>query len=206
MQFAINVCIWQKCLPSNFTVSCFWAVLVQLLLGTGRGLVSMEARPGPQVHRWSNQQRDQTAHTPKLKPRPSIVSRKDRGQSRPEQLCWFALHGPRIRNVVDLERQLRIPPHITQSDLTPDIILVSEATRQLILLNLTVLWTERMEEAQERKRAKYQKLVEDCRRNGWRPGVQYASGSGQSRSCQSLQEQGLWSTWHNWCQQRKSHE
>ncbi len=69
---------------------------------------------------------------------------------------------------VDLERQLKIPTHITQSKLRPDIILVSEATKQLILLELTVPWEERMEEAQERKREKYQELVEDCQRNGWR--------------------------------------
>lgn len=69
---------------------------------------------------------------------------------------------------VDLERQLKIPPHITHSRLRPDIILVSEATKQLFLLELTVPWEERMEEAQERKREKYQELVEDCRRNGWR--------------------------------------
>ena len=69
---------------------------------------------------------------------------------------------------VDLERQLKIPSHITQTRLRPDIILVSEATKQLLLLELTVPWEERMEEAQERKREKYQELVEDCRRNGWR--------------------------------------
>ncbi|CAM4608140.1 unnamed protein product [Leuciscus chuanchicus] len=69
---------------------------------------------------------------------------------------------------VDLERQLKIPTHNTQSKVRPDIILVSEATKHLILLELTVSWEERMEEAQERKREKYQELVEDYRRNGWR--------------------------------------
>lgn len=69
---------------------------------------------------------------------------------------------------VDFERQLRISSHITQNSLRPDIILVSEVRRQLILLELTVPWGERMEEAQEKKRAKYQELVEDCHRNGWR--------------------------------------
>lgn len=53
---------------------------------------------------------------------------------------------------VDLGRQLQIPPHI--------IILVSEATRQLIP-------GKRMEEAHKRKREKYQELVEDCQSNGW---------------------------------------
>ncbi len=62
---------------------------------------------------------------------------------------------------VNLERQLKIPTHITQSKLRPDIILVSEATKQLILLELTVPLEESMEEAQERKRKKYQELVEE---------------------------------------------
>ena len=52
---------------------------------------------------------------------------------------------------VDLERQLKIPPHVTQTRLRPDIILVSEGTKQLVLLELTVPWEERMEDAQERK-------------------------------------------------------
>ncbi len=69
---------------------------------------------------------------------------------------------------VDLERQLKIPTHITQSKLRPDFILVSEATQQLILMELTVAWEERMEVAQERKREKFQELVENCRKNGWR--------------------------------------
>lgn len=66
--------------------------------------------------------------------------------------------------MVDLKKQLNIPPHITQSS----IILVSEATKQLFLLELTVPWKERMEEAQERKRDKYQEPVEAYQRNRWK--------------------------------------
>ncbi len=46
---------------------------------------------------------------------------------------------------VDLEMQLKTPPYVIQSFLRPDIILVSETTRQLTLLELTVPWEERME-------------------------------------------------------------
>lgn len=91
---------------------------------------------------------------------------------------------------VDLDRQLKIPPHITQSTLRPDIILVSEATKQLILLELTVPWEERMEEAQERKREKYQELVEQCRANGWRTRCMPVEVG--SRGFTSYTLQGLW--------------
>lgn len=48
------------------------------------------------------------------------------------------------------------------------MILLSETTKQLIMLELTVPWEERMDEANESKRAKYQELVDECRRQGWK--------------------------------------
>ncbi|XP_063058826.1 uncharacterized protein LOC134452393 [Engraulis encrasicolus] len=69
---------------------------------------------------------------------------------------------------VDLGKQLKIPARITSTRLRPDMIIVSDSTKQLIILELTVPWEERMEEANERKRAKYQELVEECRSQGWK--------------------------------------
>lgn len=40
--------------------------------------------------------------------------------------------------LVDLERQLKFPSHIATTTLRPDIVLVSELTKQLVLLELTV--------------------------------------------------------------------
>ncbi|GAA6111674.1 uncharacterized protein LOC122132692, partial [Tachysurus ichikawai] len=39
--------------------------------------------------------------------------------------------------------------------------------RKIILVELTVPWEEGYEKAAERKRAKYQQLVEGCRDKGW---------------------------------------
>ncbi|XP_077380867.1 uncharacterized protein LOC144020874 [Festucalex cinctus] len=69
---------------------------------------------------------------------------------------------------VDLGKQLKFPQHIAATSLRPDMIITSEASRHLIMLELTVPWEERMEEANERKRAKYQELVEECRGRGWK--------------------------------------
>ena len=68
----------------------------------------------------------------------------------------------------DLGKQLGFPEHIAETTLRPDIVLFSDSTKQVVLLELTVPWEERMEEANERKRAKYANLVEECRRRGWR--------------------------------------
>lgn len=46
------------------------------------------------------------------------------------------------------------------------MIIVSDSTRQSIILELAVYWEERLDEANERRRAKYQELVDDSRRQG----------------------------------------
>lgn len=55
-----------------------------------------------------------------------------------------------------------LSPNITQNTLRPYIILVSEATRHLILTELT---EDKMDEMQK-ERARCQELVEECHRNG----------------------------------------
>ena len=67
---------------------------------------------------------------------------------------------------VDLGKQLRFPQHIATTSLCPDMIITSEALKHLIMLEVTVPWEEHIEEANERKRAKYQELVEECRERG----------------------------------------
>ncbi|KAI8507131.1 hypothetical protein Bbelb_155700 [Branchiostoma belcheri] len=43
-----------------------------------------------------------------------------------------------------------------------------QKTTQVVLLELTVPWEDRMEEANERKRMKYQELASRCREKGWK--------------------------------------
>ncbi|XP_038131552.1 uncharacterized protein LOC119776958 [Cyprinodon tularosa] len=69
---------------------------------------------------------------------------------------------------VDIGRQLKFPEHIVRTLLRPDLVLTSDSTKQVVLLELTVPWEDRMEEAHERKRAKYLELIEACRCRGWR--------------------------------------
>ena len=71
--------------------------------------------------------------------------------------------------VADLDRQLKFPGEIAATSRRPDVVLWSRSTKQVVLLELTVPWEERMEEAYERKLGKYQQLVEECQGNGWKP-------------------------------------
>lgn len=70
--------------------------------------------------------------------------------------------------IVDLARQLKFLQNITKSSLRPDILLVSETTKDVVMPELTVPWLEWMEEASQRKRENYQDLVGNCLRQGWK--------------------------------------
>ncbi|XP_056314571.1 uncharacterized protein LOC130229674 [Danio aesculapii] len=68
----------------------------------------------------------------------------------------------------DLKKQLKYPEEIAQTSLRPDIVLWSRGTKQVVLIELTIPWEERMEEAHERKLKKYQSLILESQENGWR--------------------------------------
>lgn len=67
---------------------------------------------------------------------------------------------------VDLGGRLKFP-QVVQTTLRPDVVLWSEDAKKIILIELTVPWEEGCEQASERKRAKYQDLLHDCRGKGW---------------------------------------
>ncbi|XP_066271283.1 uncharacterized protein [Branchiostoma lanceolatum] len=68
--------------------------------------------------------------------------------------------------IVDLGRRLHFPP-VVQTKLRPDAVLWSEEGKKIVLIELTVPWEERCEEAYERKKNKYQDLLQECRDKGW---------------------------------------
>ena len=68
---------------------------------------------------------------------------------------------------VDLGKRL-VFPDVVQTTLRPDIVLWSKAGKKLIVIELTVPWETRCEEAYERKKAKYTELLDLCKEKGWR--------------------------------------
>ncbi|XP_076113419.1 uncharacterized protein LOC143081070 [Mytilus galloprovincialis] len=68
----------------------------------------------------------------------------------------------------DIHQRMSFPAEIAATSLRQDIVIWSQGTRQVVLLELTVPWEDRIEEAYERKMAKYQQLIEDCKQRGWR--------------------------------------
>lgn len=58
--------------------------------------------------------------------------------------------------------------NILVSTLRPDIIVVSETMRQVVLLELTVPWADLIDQAFKRNVARYEKLADESRGRGWR--------------------------------------
>ncbi|XP_052400773.1 uncharacterized protein LOC127948384, partial [Carassius gibelio] len=102
--------------------------------------------------------------------------------------------------LVNLEQQLKFPNHVVITTLRPNIVLLSESTKQVVLLELTVLWEDRLEEAFERKLAKYEGLVSECRQAGWR------ANRGRMQGLYSLiPGQSLQFVRYGWVEEEKSH-
>ena len=67
----------------------------------------------------------------------------------------------------DLGSMLIFPQHIVYTLSRPDIVLWSDNVKKVVLVELTVPWEENIEEAYERKKAKYESLRAECEDRGW---------------------------------------
>ena len=71
------------------------------------------------------------------------------------------------RMQLDLDKRLRIPAEVAPTDLRPDLILVSDASKRMGVMELTVPNEDRVEVANEMKRMKYATLQVEGKKRGW---------------------------------------
>ena len=69
--------------------------------------------------------------------------------------------------LVDLERQLRVPKHICDTALRPDMVLYSETGKVVVFIELTCPVEENLEVRHEEKLGRYEGLIPECKENGW---------------------------------------
>ncbi|XP_078589523.1 uncharacterized protein LOC144869891 [Branchiostoma floridae x Branchiostoma japonicum] len=69
---------------------------------------------------------------------------------------------------VDLDRKLVFPEEIAVTNQRPDAVIWSAKTRQVVMIELTVPWEDRMEEAFERKAERYSDLKQTCSKKKWK--------------------------------------
>ena len=68
---------------------------------------------------------------------------------------------------VDLDSKLKIPEYVAVTNLRPDMILVSNSTKRMGIIELTVPSKERIEVSGELKREKYEVIVQEGKTRGW---------------------------------------
>ncbi|XP_052281145.1 uncharacterized protein LOC127878656 [Dreissena polymorpha] len=111
-------------------------------------------------------ERERTKKRPRQKPQ--MIQFVKEGQKAPKKLQPTSSvldESDQWEMSVDLKQKL-VFPNIIQTTLRPDIVLWSTKNKCLIMVELTVPWESRCEEAFERKKAKYTYLQEQCREKG----------------------------------------
>ena len=66
--------------------------------------------------------------------------------------------GGQLEMQADLGKELLFPPSITTATQRPDIVLLSNRTKKVVMVELAVPWEERVEEAHYMKKYKYNNL------------------------------------------------
>ena len=80
---------------------------------------------------------------------------------------WLAEAGD-WKMVADIGGKAVFPKEITETSLRPDMVVWTLRRRRLIIIELTVPWEDHLQEANERKREKYQDLAMECEEKGWK--------------------------------------
>ena len=68
---------------------------------------------------------------------------------------------------VDLDRKLKVPHNIVETELRPDMLLISDTSKRMGVIELTVPSEDRVEVSGELKKAKYAVLQQEAKKNGW---------------------------------------
>ena len=69
--------------------------------------------------------------------------------------------------LVDVQKKLKFPEYIAVTLMRPDMLLLSQATKAVHVVELTVPWEDRLDISYELKAAKYQDLVDEVRIKVW---------------------------------------
>ena len=69
---------------------------------------------------------------------------------------------------VDLGRRVKIPEYIMSTQLKPDLILTSDLTKQMVVMELTVPLEDRIEISAELKKSKYEQLITESAKSKWK--------------------------------------
>ena len=97
----------------------------------------------------------------------AFVKAGEKGQKREKETGSYLDGATDWHMQVDLDKKLKVPAEVAPTDLRPDLILVSNSTKRMGVMELTVPNEERVEVANEMKRTKYATLQVEGKKRGW---------------------------------------
>ena len=99
----------------------------------------------------------------------------------------------------DLKSRMQFPPQIVANNRRPDIAVWSLSSRQAIMVELTVPWEERIEEAYDR--AEEEEVPESGYRlsTAWLEGMVPSCRGGMPRIRGAIYVEGNTGHWGHWC-------
>ncbi|KAG7503792.1 hypothetical protein JOB18_045005 [Solea senegalensis] len=69
--------------------------------------------------------------------------------------------------LVDIDQQLKFPPEIATTTLTPDVVLWSVSLRKAYIIKLTIPWEDSVGETYEQKHQCYAELAAEAQHRSW---------------------------------------
>ena len=90
-----------------------------------------------------------------------------RHQRKPSELFGLLLWAQDWIFLADLRPRLVFPPHIVSTDERPDIVIYSNITKCIIMIELASPCEENFDERHEYKLWWYNDLLGECRNRGW---------------------------------------
>ena len=109
------------------------------------------------------------ASTQKKKTNISFVKEGHRGKEAGRSLKSYFDSSKDWKMLVDLGKpRLKVPEHIVVTTKRPDIVIYSNMSRQVLMVELTCPWEDRIGLANELKQKNYEDIRQESVQNGWR--------------------------------------
>ena len=109
------------------------------------------------------------ASTQKKKTNISFVKEGHRGKEAGRSLKSYLDSSKDWKMLVDLGKpRLKVPEHIVVTTKRPDIVIYSNMSRQVLMVELTCPWEDRIGLANELKQKNYEDIRQESVQNGWR--------------------------------------
>ena len=125
-----------------------------------------------EISYWVEERRKDNNNQPPTKPSfINFVKAGEKGTTSNITVTSFLNSARDWKLQVDLGRRVKIPEYIMATQLKPDLILTSDSTKQMVVMELTVPLEDRIEISAELKKSKYEQLITESAKSNWKTNI-----------------------------------